>query len=127
LSEKVPVPTSVGDLIEKMIALELDLEVPPFDADLKSLKYELSILKQIFSRFEPEMSQVVLEQVIQLRAINARLRFVKDRIRQLERQSDFDDEFVTLIRENLSINDKRADLRSKLNDSLNSRILEERS
>lgn len=64
---------------------------------------------------------------IELKEINSSLWDIEDRIRDKERSKLFDDEFVALARAVYFTNDKRAEIKKKINAITGSSLTEEKS
>jgi len=56
----------------------------------------------------------------QLREVNQKLWKIEDRLRVLEKEQRFDDEFVELARSVYKTNDRRAEIKRKINEETNS-------
>ena len=67
------------------------------------------------------------ELLAELYEINLELWKIEDKIREKERQSDFSDEFISLARSVYFTNDKRADIKKKINLISGSELIEEKS
>ena len=63
----------------------------------------------------------------QLKEINMELWHIEDKIRELEKNKLFKTEFITLARSVYFTNDKRSKIKKKINELLNSDIMEEKS
>ena len=63
----------------------------------------------------------------QLKEINMELWHIEDEIRELEKNKLFNTEFITLARSVYFTNDKRSKIKKKINELLNSDIMEEKS
>ena len=63
----------------------------------------------------------------QLKEINMELWHIEDEIRELEKNKLFNTEFITLARSVYFTNDKRSKTKKKINELLNSDIMEEKS
>ena len=63
----------------------------------------------------------------ELYEINLKLWKIEDKIREKERQSDFKDEFISLARSVYFTNDKRAEIKKKINLISGSELIEEKS
>src|SRR5690606_34912536 len=63
----------------------------------------------------------------ELKGVNAALWQIEDDIRDCERRRDFGERFVQLARAVYHRNDERARLKRSINESLGSRIVEEKS
>ena len=59
--------------------------------------------------------------------INQQLWDIEDKLRDKERANSFDDEFIQLARSVYITNDERSRIKRKINDTLGSEIVEEKS
>ena len=67
------------------------------------------------------------ELINELRDANAKIWEIEDDIRDLERAKDFGDHFVAVARSVYRSNDRRAATKRKINELLDSAIVEEKS
>ena len=109
---KVTIPVSVGELIDRISILE----IKAFLSDNEYIHKELEELNQIKST----ITQYLLEYEIQLKKVNETLWKIEDKIRQKEKNQEFDDEFIELARSVYINNDKRAEIKRKINEQTNS-------
>ena len=109
---KITIPVSVGELLDKITILQIK---SMFTDDEYVLK-ELEELNQIKST----ITQYLLEYEIQLKKVNETLWKIEDKIRQKEQRQEFDEEFVKLARSVYINNDKRAEIKRKINEQTDS-------
>jgi hypothetical protein len=109
---KIEIPISVGELIDKITILE----IKAFLTDNEYVLKELEELNQI----KNTLTQYLLEYEIQLKKINETLWKIEDKIRQKEKDKEFDDEFISLARQVYITNDKRAEIKRKINEETQS-------
>ena len=109
---KITIPVSVGELIDRITILE----IKAFLSDNEYIHKELEELNQIKST----ITQYLLEYEIELKKINETLWKIEDKIRQKEKNQEFDDEFIELARSVYINNDKRAEIKRKINEQTNS-------
>ena len=109
---KITIPVSVGELIDRITILE----IKAFLSNNEYIHKELEELNQIKST----ITQYLLEYEIQLKKINETLWKIEDKIRQKEKNQEFDDEFIELARSVYINNDKRAEIKRKINEQTNS-------
>ena len=116
---------SVGELIDKITILQIKDKFIQGD-NQAIVKKELSILTDAL------MNQVVVDETIQgytdeLKTVNQSLWDIEDAIRICEKNKDFGDTFIELARSVYITNDKRADLKKKINLHVGSNIAEVKS
>ena len=109
---QVNIPVSVGELLDKISILEIK-SVSCYN---EYVKRELEDLNQIKDTIESYTE----EYMNQLREVNQKLWNIEDRLRVLEKEQRFDNEFVELARSVYKTNDKRAEIKRKINEETNS-------
>lgn len=109
---KITVPISVGELLDKISILEIKSLFTNNEYVIK----ELDELNQIKST----LTQYTLQYEVELKKVNEKLWKIEDRLRELEEEYRFDDEFISLARQVYITNDKRAEIKRKINDETNS-------
>ena len=120
------VPISPGELIDKVTILEIKSERMSDAAKLQNVRTELALLKQTWEA--SAYSAVDIRQEWDgLREVNAQLWDIEDRIRDKERESAFDQEFIELARAVYVTNDERAAIKRRINVKLGSSLVEEKS
>ena len=122
----VAIEISYGELIDKITILEIKASRVTDAEKLLNIRYELELLSAV-RESQIDTSAAVAELTRELRAVNEILWGVEDRIRDKERRLSFDAEFIELARSVYRTNDRRAELKRKLNDLLGSRIVEEKT
>lgn len=113
---KISVPVSVGELIDKITILE----IKSLFTDDEYVQKELQELNAIKST----VTQYTLEYEVKLKQINEKLWKIEDKLRKLEKEQRFDNEFIYLARSVYIINDERAEIKRKINEITNSNYKE---
>lgn len=117
------IEVSNGEIIDKLTIIEIKLERIKDMTKLKNLQKEFEFLKEasssIISREDPLY--------IALYKVNCKLWDIEDRIRDLERNKDFGEEFIATARAVYYNNDKRSELKRQINISTSSGLIEEKS
>ena len=113
---KIEIPVSVGELIDKITILE----IKSMFSDNEYIQKELEELNQI--KFT--ITQYTLEYEVQLKKVNETLWKIEDKIRKKEKLQEFDEEFIELARSVYITNDKRAKIKSEINELTNSSLRE---
>lgn len=108
----ITIPISVGELIDKITILQ----IKSLFTDSEYVKKELNELNQIKST----LTQYTLEYEVQLKEVNEKLWKIENHIRQKEKLQEFDAEFIQLARDVYITNDKRAEIKLKINELCNS-------
>jgi len=115
-----------GELIDKITILEIKLRNIRDEAKLANVKREHEILMATYHANITE-TEALRALADELRDANAKLWEIEDNIRDLERSKDFGDAFIALARSVYRSNDRRAATKRKINELLNSAIIEEKS
>ena len=121
----IRVPVSLGELFDKIAILQIKAERIREPNRLSSVHTELNLLLDVAKRLDlPSAASGLTDE---LRAVNEALWDIEDKIRAKERTKTFDEEFVALARDVYKTNDRRADLKRKINILLGSELREEKS
>ncbi len=123
---KISVPISVGELFDKISILEIKMNKIKDKNNLKVIKFELSELKKIIKNKKLNKSFNKTQYKLLLK-INNRLWSIEDNKRKHEITKKFDKKFIELARKVYLLNDKRAEIKSKININSGSRIREVKS
>jgi len=117
------VPVSWGELLDKITILQIKQERLSDAAKRANVAAELAAL------LEPAGGAMALvaAPLAELKAINEQLWEIEDRIRDKERMSVFDGEFIELARAVYVTNDRRAAVKRQINEALGSALVEEKS
>ena len=115
MSKLVYVPVSVGELFDKYTILQIKKLKITDQLKLESVIKEIDFLKPFINEYN-----VDLEIVSELSEVNLLLWNIEDKIREKERRKDFDEEFIQLARNVYITNDKRSQIKNKINLLLNS-------
>lgn len=113
---KITIPVSVGELIDKITILE----IKSMFTDSEYVHKELEELKSIKST----LTQYTLDYEVELKKVNEKLWKIEDRIREKEKLKEFDNEFIELARSVYINNDKRAEIKRKINEETKSNYKE---
>ena len=122
-SKKILSEISAGELLDKISILEIKLEKIKDKNSLEQLRKEYKILK------ENQNSTIKLEGEIKdlfksLKDVNLKLWNIEDRLRICEKNKNFGKEFIELARKVYFNNDKRSKIKSDINKTLDSNIVE---
>ena len=116
------IPVSIGELADKITILTIKLKFLKGHRK-DNVKNEFDLLNE-----ELRQSSITIEDHLmsELQMINQKLWNVEDEIRIKELNNDFDKDFVTLARSIYKLNDKRSEIKKKINKKYNSIIFEEK-
>src|SRR5210317_2634485 len=122
----VKIPVSWGELFDKLTILEIKRARIDNQQKLANINKELEALRQVCS--DHQLPEESLQEVIDdLRRTNESLWEIEDDIRSCERNKDFSDTFVKLARAVYKTNDRRAEIKLRINQLLGSELIEEKS
>ena len=119
------VPTSWGELLDKITILELKVSRLPTAEARANAGTELAMLREIAAPIlsRPETGPLAAR----LKSLNETLWDVEDRIREHERAKNFDAAFIALARAIYQTNDERGRVKREINLALGSGLVEEKS
>jgi hypothetical protein len=120
------VEISPGELMDKITILQIKSDNITDSSKLKNVVYELKVLTESLTK-HVSMTETLNQLFSELKKVNQELWTIEDDIRVCEKKSDFSKQFIDLARAVYVTNDKRADLKKKINLELNSAIVEEKS
>ena len=122
----IMVPVSAGELIDKITILEIKAEHFRDAEKLAHVRQELDLLRTVWKQtIEP--SPQLAEVAGQLESINRELWRIEDALRLCEREKDFGPRFVELARSVYRNNDRRCELKRRINELVGSPLVEEKS
>ncbi len=122
----VKIPVSWGELFDKLTILEIKQARIDDPQKLANIDREFEALRDVYS--DSDLPGAPLQELIdELRCTNETLWEIEDDIRNCERHKDFSDRFIELARSVYRTNDKRADLKLRINRLLGSELIEEKS
>jgi len=117
---------SAGELIDKMTILEIKLENIRDEAKRANITREYAALVGVLNT-GLESTDTIADLRQELKAVNAELWDIEDKIRAEERAQTFGAEFIALARSVYQTNDRRAALKRQINMVTRSHIVEEKS
>ena len=103
----IEIPISYGELLDKLSILEIKKEKISDKNKLENVVYEFNILKKLSNTIEQNHKEEFKDLYTQLIEINKKLWEIEDKIRILEANKDFNDEFIQLARSVYIVNDER--------------------
>jgi hypothetical protein len=123
--QDILVPISVGELIDKIVILEIKSERIRNANQLANIADELGALRAVRLG---DVDRARLDALgTELKRVNAKLWDVEDSIRECDARGDFGDNFIELARAVYRFNDERARLKKAINVESGSRLVEEKS
>lgn len=124
--ENIQVPVSPGEVLDKITILEIKSERMSDPEKLANVRLELELLRDSWTAAISE-DEVIRGLHAELKAVNETLWEIEDDIRNKERAKEFDQDFIKLARAVYVTNDRRSEVKKKLNLHLGSEIVEEKS
>jgi len=122
-SKKILTEISAGELLDKMTILEIKLDKIRDKENLLEISKEYESLKKT-KKSNIKLTKDLENLIIQLKEINLKLWDFEDKTRICEKNKDFGQTFINLSRSVYLNNDKRANIKSKINKMLGSNIKE---
>ena len=123
---EIKVPISPGELLDKITILRIKSERMSDPVKVSNVRLELRTLEDTWSASAYAKIDIDSE-VNALLRVNERLWVIEDDIRDKERAQSFDAEFIRLARAVYFENDERAAIKRRINTTLGSSIVEEKS
>lgn len=115
------IPASVGEVLDKISILQIKSDRITDGRKLANVRKELVALLTAAQHHRfPEMEA-------ELRTVNEALWGIEDQIRVKEKRGEFDAEFIRLARSVYIVNDKRAEIKRRINEASGSALIEEKS
>lgn len=120
---EMQIEVSNGEIADKLVIVEIKLERIKDALKLANLHKEYEILNDAVALIIDKKNQLYLD----LYNVNNQLWDIEDHIRDLERIKDFGEDFIQTARSVYFINDKRSDIKRKINELTGSNLTEEKS
>lgn len=128
--QEIKIPVSVGELIDKITILEIKKINIKDKSKLELISKELDMLFYIYNNKITNISidsKKCQEYKEDLFIVNRKLWEIEDDIRTKEKANEFDEVFIQLARSVYYQNDKRFEIKKKINKLLGSEIEEVKS
>lgn len=123
---EVNIPVSLGELLDKISILEIKNKKILNESKLVNIKKELDELKNVLKQLDINLSETN-DLYEDLYKINLSLWEIEDSIRLLEKNDNFGEDFINLARSVYITNDKRFEVKNKINQLFKSQYIEEKS
>jgi hypothetical protein len=118
------VEVSNGEIVDKITILKIKSERITDTEKLKNIHTELNELLPLLTDIGIGTDSDLF---IELYNVNSELWVVEDDLRELERKRDFGDEFIRLARSVYYTNDRRFEVKKRINLETSSKFVEEKS
>ena len=118
------IEVSNGEIVDKITILKIKSERITDQTKLENVNKELNALLPLLGEMGITKSHPLF---LKLHSINTDLWEIEDEIRLCEKAKRFDDYFITLARSVYLTNDRRFDVKKKINLETESQFVEEKS
>ncbi len=118
-------PISLGELVDKVSILMVKQKNIIDQKKLDEVNKELQYLKLTLKKYIKD--EDIKDYLNELLEINSKLWTIEDDLRDCERNKNFDQRFIDLARSVYFTNDKRANIKLKINKNFGSEIVEVKS
>ena len=122
-SKKIISEISAGELLDKISILEIKLDKIKNPNNQKEINKEYKLLKETKDS-NIKVTEKIKQLLNEIKAVNLKLWEIEDKIRICEKNKNFGKEFIELARAVYSTNDKRAKIKSEINEAVGSNIRE---
>ena len=117
------IEVSDGEIVDKLAIIEIKLENIKDEAKLANIRKEYDVVNKAVKKIIDKNDPLYIE----LLNINKELWKIEDDIRDCERNKNFGPRFVELARAVYFTNDRRADVKKRINLRSGSNLIEEKS
>lgn len=121
------IEVSIGEFLDKISILELKLLKITDESKLVNVKREFYYLNPFCTELLETHGDELKSLYLKLSRINGDLWVIEDKLRELEAEKQFDEEFIELARSVYFTNDKRAEVKKDINLLTGSELIEEKS
>jgi hypothetical protein len=108
---------SIGELYDKYTILQIKCEKIKDPYKLEMVNKEIEMLKPQINQYDLDKSLFIM-----LKQVNTVLWDIEDKIRDKERENEFDATFIELARQVYMTNDKRSQIKNQINAIFNSSL-----
>lgn len=122
----ITIEVSYGELFDKITILEIKKTKLKNLDDVTKVTHELNLLTNTLAKSNIQ-SHIISKLFEELKKVNLQLWEIEDKIREKEKHSLFDDEFIALARSVYKTNDKRSKIKKEININLKSEVFEIKS
>ncbi|HNY49692.1 MAG TPA: DUF6165 family protein [Smithella sp.] len=117
------IEVSDGEIVDKLAIIEIKLENIKDEVKLANIRKEYDVVNEAVKKIIDKNDPLYIE----LLSINKELWKIEDDIRDCERNKDFGPRFVELARAVYFTNDRRAEVKKRINLRSGSNLIEEKS
>ena len=122
---RIEIPVSFGELIDKLTILEIKKSKITDNEKLKNIQLEFELLNK---KYQTKLKDTKELQVFYdaLLEVNHKLWKIEDKLRILENNKEFNEEFIDLARSVYKSNDERFAIKNEINKTFDSEIQEQK-
>lgn len=120
----IEIKISFGELVDKLTILEIKISKIKDQSKLLKAKNEYELLQKIYKNCVNTNDKQLIDLKMNLLKTNTKLWEVEDKLRILEKNQIFNDEFIQLARSVYFLNDERFENKNSINKHLKSEINE---
>jgi hypothetical protein len=118
----ISVPVSIGEMIDKLSILQVKKNNVKDETKLVFINKEFELLYNFSSEYLSNLeTETIYHRLVE---VNSSLWEVEDKLRVMEKEQRFDDEFISLARKVYFTNDERFRLKNEINLITDSEIRE---
>lgn len=122
----INIKISYGELFDKISILEIKKTKLANSDDIKNVTFELNLLTDALNKSNIDFHSIN-NLLNKLKKVNLQLWKIEDEIREKEKYSLFDEEFIELARSVYKTNDERSKIKKEININLKSEVFEVKS
>ena len=122
---RIEIPVSFGELVDKLTILEIKKSKITNNEKLKNIQVEFELLNK---KYQTKLKDTKELQVFYdaLLEVNHKLWKIEDKLRILENNKEFNEEFIDLARSVYKLNDERFAIKNEINKTFDSEIQEQK-
>ena len=120
------VEVSIGEFLDKLSILQIKADRIKHPSQLTNINNELQALMHKWEG-SSYIEAKIAKEAAKLRSINEKPRDLENEIRGKEKNKIFDQEFIDMVRAIYVTNDQRAEIKRRINEKQDSRLVEEKS
>ena len=122
----IEIPISTGELLDKLSILAIKKDKVKDSTKLKNINHEYDLLSNLSKNLKEKDEKSFNSLYEEILKVNKKLWDIEDKIRILESEKRFDEEFILVARSVYFINDDRFDIKKKINETFGSDVAEEK-
>jgi len=122
----IEIPISIGELLDKLSILEIKKHKVKDPIKLKNINHEYDLLSNLSKVLKEKYEKSFNSLFEEILKVNKKLWDIEDKIRILESEKRFDEEFISVARSVYFINDDRFEIKKKINEAFGSDVAEEK-